>query len=160
MLQREIAQRLLDLEIFQGLSRDHVERIAREADRIMFKPGQVIIRAGEHGEAAYLVLSGTASATSAFAEVQDEVVTPGTLVGELAMLVEHEHAVTIVCREPIRAVRIGREMLQATMVEAPDVAEHFVARLSARLTRMATELRRIDQMLALAGSAEPAGAGT
>ena len=159
MLQREIAQRLVDLEIFRGLSREHVERIARQADRIVFKAGQPIIRAGEPGDAAYLVLSGTATVHSVFAEAREEIVSVGTLVGELAMLVEHEHTVTIVCREPVRAVRIGREMLQSTMLEAPDVAEHFVARLSSRLTRMASELRRIDQMLALSAEREPVGVG-
>ena len=158
MLQREIAQRLLDLEIFRGLARAHVERIARAADRIVFKPGQAIVRAGEDGDAAYLILSGTAAVLSGRGETTEEI-TPGCLVGELAMLIDHRHGATIVCREQVRAVRIAREVLQVEMLEAPGLADHFVDRLTSRLTRMAIELRRIDQMLALAAEGEPIGAG-
>lgn len=154
MLHQEIAHRLLDLELFRGLERTSIERVAREADRVIFRPGQAIVRAGEPGDAAYLLLSGDA-ATVPVDGVGAFTVAPGSLIGEVAMLVDHHYAVSVVCQGQVRAVRLGREMLRAAMLAEPKIAEHFVARLSARLARVAVELRRIDDLLAVAGAAEP-----
>jgi CRP-like cAMP-binding protein len=71
----------------------------------------------------------------------------------MAMLIEHDYAVTVVARTSVRALKISRQAMLRLMAEDPDLAQHFVDRIATRLTRLAVELRRIDQMLALA--AEP-----
>jgi hypothetical protein len=53
-------------------------------------------------------------------------------------------------------VRFPRSLLHAEMADDPELAEHFVAKIASRLTRIAIELRRLDQVLAHAP--EPAGA--
>ena len=84
-------------------------------------------------------------------------VEPGSLVGEMAMLIEHDYRITVVACSSIRALKITRAQMQAHMLAAPSLAEHFVGRISSRLSRVAVELRRIDQMLALAAEPGPAG---
>lgn len=150
MAQQEIAYYLENLEIFRGLKREQIERIAEIAERMLLKPGQTIIQAGEAGMAAYLIVGGKAE-TVPEPDEEPKAVEPGSLLGEQAMLVEHTYGVTVVCREKVRAFRITREALQAAMATSPALRDHFVSKLSSRLMRVAIELKRLDQLIAIAG---------
>ncbi len=151
------AARLGDLEIFRGLATEQLARIARAAERVVFRDGHEVIRRGADGDAAYLIVSGAAEAIPApEAGLDSHIVAEGSLLGEMAMLIEHHYAVSVVARGQVRALRLSREAMHRLFVADPALAEHFVTRIASRLTRVAVELRRIDQMLAMA--AEGAGA--
>lgn len=145
------AARLGNIEIFRGLSQQQLSMISRAADRIVFRAGQRIITAGAAGDAAYLMMGGEARAFEADEIAGSGMLVPeGSLVGEMAMLIEHDYAVTVIASSAVRAIRLSRETMHRLMVEDPSLAQHFTERIASRLTRMAVELRRIDQMLALA----------
>jgi len=137
------------LELFEGLSPDQIGRIARHAERVVFQPGQPLIESGRSGDAAVLVVQGSAERTRApGTEPKAEDVEPGSLVGEMAMLIETEHTSTVVARTQVRALRLCRAELHRLMVEDPTLADHFVEKISSRLRRLAVELHKIDDMLA------------
>ena len=50
----------LRLEIFQGLSMPQIEEIARGAERVVFRPGDVIVNGNFSNEGAVLLVSGEA----------------------------------------------------------------------------------------------------
>lgn len=154
MLQHDIARRLLDLDIFRDLDLEQAQRLARAGEKMLFKPGQSIIRAGEPGAGAYLIVAGEAVAHGP--DQPPEPIAPGSLVGELAMLVDHDYRVTVTCQGQVRAMRLGRRMLREQMLQSPALAERLVARLNSRLMRLAVELKRVDAMLALAAEPSPA----
>lgn len=156
----QLVATLQNLEVFRGLDQQQLAEIARKAERIVFKPGQTVVAAGQPGDGAYLLVAGKAEvmpdATHAAGRPRQPV-EPGSLVGEMAMLIEHDYRITVVACSSIRALKITRAQMQAHMLAAPSLAEHFVGRISSRLSRVAVELRRIDQMLALAAEPGPAG---
>lgn len=137
------------IALFQDLSGFQIDEIARYAERVMFKPGQVIVRRDEPAYCAYLIVAGDAvrtegpdlGDTSATIEV-------GSLVGEMAMIVETEHSTTIVATTPVRALRITRESLIAHMMQDPTLADRLVERIAARLHVVAADMRAIDDTLA------------
>lgn len=139
---------LKQVSLFQGLTPYQITEIARTAERIVFKPGDTIVAAGADGDAAFLIIGGDAvrvegPAISAVAEV----IAPGSLVGEMAMLIETEHSSTVVARTPVRALKITRQAMLTHMAADPTIADHLVARISRRLASLAEELRAIDQTL-------------
>lgn len=142
------AQLLIKLELFQGLKPQQLSNIARHADRIQFKPGDKIISEGEAGDTAYLIVDGTVSRVAGPGADESIELGTGTLVGEMAMLVETTYSSTIVCRRPVRALKITRRMLLEQMKGDPELAEQILDRLAARLSRLAEELRKIDRTLA------------
>lgn len=147
---------LQNLEVFRGLAPEQLAEIVRKADRMVFRPGQTVIEAGHAGDGAYVLVTGDADVLLDEAEThQGQPVQPGSLVGEMAMLIEHQYRITVVARTSIRALKITRAQLQAQMLVAPHLADHFVDRISSRLSRVAVELRRIDQLLALAAETPP-----
>jgi CRP/FNR family transcriptional regulator, cyclic AMP receptor protein len=73
---------------------------------------------------------------------------PGTLVGELGMLVETVHSITVTARERLRALAFEREAFRAVMEEHPALAQHLSENLLVRLHGLAAELRKVDGALA------------
>ena len=152
-----LARQLMAQEIFRGLSPLQLTEIARQAERVGDRPGQPIIEAGMPGDAAVVIIAGDAvrfvDGTADFGSLQAHAVGVGSILSELAMLVDHEHGATVVAHTTVRALRITREALQAQMLDDPDLASHFVDRITERLNRVADELRRIDHALAGADNA-------
>jgi CRP-like cAMP-binding protein len=154
-------QPLLKLEIFQGLKPLQITEIARRAYRVVYKPGDVILSENEEGEAAIVIVSGEA-VRIAGPGLQEaaESIPAGSLLGEMAMLVETRHSSTIVARTTVRALRIMRDEVQAQMAEDADLADHFVQRITSRLSAVLDALRSIDTMIAGAGPVPPPASPT
>ena len=146
-----LARQLMSQEIFRGLTPLQLTEVVRQAERIVYHPGDTIVEAGTSGDAAVLIVAG-----DAVRFLEDEPATglnaqgiaAGSLLSELAMLVDHEHGATVVAHTTVRALRITRTGLHAQMLDDPDLAGHFVDRITERLHRVADELRRIDYAFA------------
>ena len=138
---------LLRVPVFAGLRPLQIAEIAHHAERVKFEAGQTITAAGAPGDGAYLIVSGAAECVaSACADVGEPVV-PGSLVGEMAMLVEHDYRETVVARDRVLALKVTRQALHAQMLDDPALARHFEAHLHKRLARVAQDLRAIDDIL-------------
>ena len=73
---------------------------------------------------------------------------PGTLVGELGMLVETVHNVTVTAQERLRALAFQRDTFRSVMEEHPELAQHISEKLLVRLYGLAAEIRNVDSKLA------------
>ncbi|MCU0955220.1 MAG: cyclic nucleotide-binding domain-containing protein [Hyphomicrobium sp.] len=141
-------QAMLKLEIFQGLKPLQITEIARRAYRVVYKPGDFIIRQDEDGDAAVIVVSGDAVRISGPGLSEPaEPVPQGSLLGEMAMLIETQHTSTVIARNTVRALRISREELQAQMADDSSLADHFVQRITARLSTVLESLKAIDALV-------------
>ncbi len=145
-----VSASLLRLEIFQGLKPLQITEIARLAERIVYRPGQVLIEDGQAGDAAVIVVNGEAVRTRAPLSANDiqEPIEPGSMLGEMSMLIETDYTSTVVAKGPVRALRIPRETMMAMMLEDQALTEHLVSKVAGRLNGIASELRRIDDTLA------------
>lgn len=137
---------LLKIELFRGLRPLQITEIARRAERVMFKPGQTLATADAPAEAALLIVSGEAE--RATSDGRFEPIPPGSLVCEMAMLVDTEYSSTIVAKTPMRVLRLTRAALYEQMADDARLADHMVSRITARLKTIAVELRNIDRTLA------------
>jgi CRP-like cAMP-binding protein len=141
--------------LFQGLRPLQISEIARRAERIVYRDGDVIAESGKEADAAILIVDGHAIRTAG-PELGSpmEPVSAGALIAEMAMMVETEHTSTIVARTSVKALRLTRVALLGQLADDPDLGEHLVAVISGRLRALADELRRIDQTLGVADDAE------
>ncbi len=139
---------LLRVEIFQGLSPLQITEIARRAERMVFRPGTKITEAGRDADAAYLIVGGAAESLSFDDDGMPEEVEEASLIGEMAMLIEHTFGATVVARSNVKCLKILRSEMHAQMLDDPTLAETLGANITARLTRVADELRSIDNDVA------------
>ncbi len=142
-----IVDAVRQIALFQGLRPSQVSEIVRRAERVLFKPGDTIIREGETGDAAYLIVSGSAVRTAGPVNSQPEELEAGTLIGEMAMLVETEFSSTVTCRERVKALKITRSGLLEQMSLDPSLADHILEKLAERLRQLANQLRQIEKIL-------------
>ncbi|MBU2583051.1 MAG: cyclic nucleotide-binding domain-containing protein [Alphaproteobacteria bacterium] len=139
---------MLPLAIFRGLKPLQITEIARRAERIIYRPGDIIIEEDAIGDAAVLIVSGDAVRISGPEhDGPPEPVKAGALVGEMAMLVESIHSSTVIARGNVKALRITRAEMHEQMAEDHSLAEHFLERISGRLRSLAEDLKKADQAL-------------
>jgi CRP-like cAMP-binding protein len=142
---------LMRVAAFQGLTRQQFEGIAQHAIKLKFLRGDVITKAGAPGDGAFVIASGPAECVATAADGSNEAVVPGALIGEMAMLIEHDYLATVVARDWVLCLKITRAALHEQMREDPSLAEHFQRRVTERLLQVAEDLRRIDSILAAQG---------
>lgn len=148
---------LLRLPLFQGLKPLQLTEIVRRAGRIVYKPGDILIAEDQIGDAAIVIVSGEAlRMTGEDDGAPADTVPEGSMIAELAMLVETVHASTIVARTPIRALKISREEMHAQMADDAHLADHMMTRIAGRLTELMREIQAIDGALAALADQDPA----
>ena len=143
------AELLGRVPIFTGLSQAQLTAIANKGKKSYFAEGRALLTAGDKGDTAYLILTGLASTEpAAESGLQPELLEPGTLVGELAMLVDSVHRMTVKAKVRVRALAIPRADLYELMESDPSVAHHFSQKLVDRLLELASDLRKLDAQVA------------
>ncbi len=144
------------LPIFKGLSRRQLRYILDIAEKVYFEPGEDLITRNYRGHAAYLILSGTARCLDfPGTPAASETIGPGCLVGEVAMLVETVHSMTIEVKMRVRALEFSRSALTWVMRHDPAIAEQISDNLLVRLRSFASDLRRLDDFLCYIEDAAP-----
>jgi CRP/FNR family cyclic AMP-dependent transcriptional regulator len=135
--------------ICHGLSKQQLTAIANKGRKTFFAEGAEILKAGEKGETTYLILTGLATTEPAEnSKLEPELLEPGSLIGELAMLVESTPTITVKAKVRVRAIAIARAELYEVMEADPSIAHHFSQKLLERLTALANDLRRMDTQFA------------
>jgi CRP-like cAMP-binding protein len=136
------------IPLFTGCEPSHLQMIAFSAERVEFPTGAFLIRQGEKGAAAFLMLQGRAEASI---EQDGEtrrlaLLEPGSFVGELAMIADLPYSLTAVALENIHAVRIPRTLFMRVASEFPEFAAKVHAALSSKLNLSVSELRKVQAL--------------
>lgn len=153
MAMNALVKPFLRLPLFQGLKPLQLTEIVRRADRVIYKPGDLIIEEDRPGDAAIVIVSGEAvRITSDQNGEAAEPIAEGSIISELSMLIETVHSATIVARGTVKALRLTRAEIHQAMAEDPRLADHMSAKITARLQKVVDEIRSVDRTLAeLAG---------
>lgn len=145
-----VVQSLLRVELFAGLKPLQVAELARRSDRIVYKPGDQIITEGAIGDAAILIIKGDAIRIAGPSmTIAAEPIADGSLLAEMAMLIETGHTSTVVARAMTRAIRITRDAVCDQIAADTSLADHLSHKLALRLDAMSRQLREIDDTFAL-----------
>jgi len=148
MVASGIVEALQQVAIFQGLAAHQLEALAEHSERVKFQADEHITRAGEAGSGAYVLVTGAAERTAEDGKFeQPEPVAPGSIIGQLAMLIEHSYGSTVVARDRVLCLKITRAGVQAQMANDPSLAQHFAQHVTQRLLAVAQELKDIDALL-------------
>jgi signal-transduction protein with cAMP-binding, CBS, and nucleotidyltransferase domain len=154
----KITASLQQAAIFQSLQAAQLSELARHAERVKFAAGEIITQAGAAGNGAYLLVSGAAERQPEPSEHgKPEQIPPGSLIGQLAMLIEHRYGSTVVARDRVFCLKITREGMHAQMLSDPALTEHIQHHITSRLVAVAEQLREIDvRLMRSAGAARAA----
>ena len=127
------------IPIFSECDPVHLQLLAFSAVRQSFGPGETVIRQGNRGQAAYLLLSGEVRLW-ATDEGPLGVAGPGALLGEVAMIGDRPYSVTATAIDEVQTVRIDRELFMRVAREFPEFGTAVFGILARRLENTMDEL--------------------
>jgi CRP-like cAMP-binding protein len=106
------------------LGRDALRILAIGADSRYVHGGEVLFATGDEADAAFVIQEGSFSMASGLAADDDGpmVVGRGSLIGELALLIDSKRPATATALEPSTVLRIPRTLFLKVLDGFPDVA--------------------------------------
>jgi len=137
MSSANISGALGGVELFQGLTRQELERLERLAHRRHYEPGDTIIGEGQGGIAFFVLTSGQAVVTRTGQDGQEHElrkVGPGGVFGEMALFTDRPRAATIKAVEPTDCLVLHRLEFIEELRRSPEVALRLLDTLAARLS--------------------------
>ena len=143
------------LPIFKGLTKAQLGSIVDAGEKVFFETGENLIVKGQQGDTAFVIMTGTARCLHfPGTPSPNDPIGPGSLVGELCMLSETVHALSVRALERVRALAIGRDALKGVMQADAAIAQQISDNLLGRLSNIARDLRRLDGFLSQLESTE------
>jgi CRP/FNR family transcriptional regulator, cyclic AMP receptor protein len=105
-----------------------------ESSYIHFAPGEFIFREGEPGQHMYVLIEG--SVLLSVRGIGIEILNPGELFGEMALIDDEPRSATAVARSPCRLCMVDERRFSFLVQETPFFALHVMRVLARRLRRM------------------------
>jgi signal transduction histidine kinase len=116
---------LKEVYFFRGLADEEIRRVADACMEESFQPGQTIFVEGSPADKFYIILEGTVEVWKDYqAEEKDllAVHTAGHLFGEMALIDELPRSATVVARDCVSLLSMGRENFHKIISENSSVA--------------------------------------
>jgi CRP/FNR family transcriptional regulator, cyclic AMP receptor protein len=132
-----IDERLAEVPLFAGLSKQQLRRISSLMTRIDRPAGQVLTREGEQGSEFFIVLEGEVEVRQA-----DRVIATrrtGDYVGEIALLDKRPRTASVVATTPVSVEVLSRREFVSLLAEAPELSEQIMATMARRLAELEIE---------------------
>jgi CRP-like cAMP-binding protein len=139
--------------LFANVSPAKLKLLAFTSDRVSFDAGQAMFNQGDQGDAAYVVLSGTADILVNVKDGQVKVasVEPNEIVGEIAILCDVARTATVKTATPVDALRIRKDQFLTLLTEFPEMAIEIMRVLADRLNQTTAALTEARDRLSKMG---------
>ena len=134
----EIARILAPHPIFARFDRESLLAVAAEFCVVRYECGAALMREGEPGNFAAVILEGEADVYVSLptGPVQMATVGPGRVIGELGVFADMPRTATVIARSDVVAARIEQRSLMRLSAEYPSIAVAIIRELGGRLARM------------------------
>ncbi len=152
MLLKDEVELLRKVPIFAGVAPAKLKLLAFTSDHVNYEAGQILFKQGDQGDAAYLVLDGTADilVDTPSGMVKVAAVEPNSIVGEIAILCDIARTATVRASTPLQVLRIQKEQFLKLLAEFPEITLEIMRVLADRLGVTTAELSEARNQLKLA----------
>ncbi len=131
LVERVASDPLHAVALFQGLSREAVERFLASATIVSASPGDRVVREGERDDTVYVLLKGLAEILRAESgEHPINALGAGDLFGEIGFLTATPRTASVVARTPCEVLVLSGRQLQKFLESDPVVAARLLFNLS------------------------------
>ena len=137
------AELLKDLPLFSKVDLAKLKLLAFTSERLTYDDNQIIFNEGDEGDAAYIILSGTAVVSIAQGSKELELVriNKGGFVGDISLLCDVPRTATITAQNSLTALQIKKDTFFNLIAEFPEIAIEMMRVLASRLDNTNKQLR-------------------
>jgi len=142
MILKDEVRILRQVPLFAGLDQAKLKLLAFTSDRVSFAAEEVLFNQGDVGDAAYLVLSGTADVLveTPTGQIKVAEIKQNSIVGEISILCEAARNATVKAQTQIEALRIHKEQFLKLLTDFPEVTIEIMRVLADRLAQTTADL--------------------
>ena len=137
--------------LFEGLSDQELQQLLDEATPVSFREGETLMKQGDPGDSAYVVLKGgfEIQKQSGSSLIKIDVRNPGEIIGEMALLSNSPRSATVVAIADSEALKISQEVFENLLATSPSAALAVLHWIMARLSQNESLLHQQEKMAAL-----------
>ena len=135
------------LEFFSVFDEDALKLIAFATDEQEVAAGGVVFKQGSPAPGGVVILSGTVRLSGSGDHATVLTAGPGDLIGELALLIPTERALTAIAETECRFMTVSRTVVKRALVQFPETAMRLQTMLSGRLRELNAGLTAVSGML-------------
>lgn len=142
MLLKDEVEMLRRVPIFSRIAPTKLKLLAFASDRISCREGQNLFHQGDAGDAAYVILSGTAEVVvdTPTGELKLADVENNAIVGEIAILCEVSRTATVRATSRLEVLKISKDNFLCLVHDFPEIAIEIMRVLAERLNHTTAEL--------------------
>ena len=137
------AELLKDLPLFSKVDLAKLKLLAFTSERLTYDDNQIVFNEGDEGDAAYIILSGTAvvSISQGSKELELDRINKGGFVGDISLLCDVPRTATITAQNSLTALQIKKDTFFNLIAEFPEIAIEMMRVLASRLDNTNKQLR-------------------
>ncbi|MEQ8586657.1 MAG: cyclic nucleotide-binding domain-containing protein [Thalassobaculaceae bacterium] len=134
---------LRKIPLFAKIEPSKLKLLAFTSERLTYQGGQRLFQQGDVGDAAYIIIDGTASVRirTDGGEIEVAELGKGDVVGEIAILCDVPRTASVEATGRLIALRITKELFFRLVSEFPQISIEIMRELAARLERTNVQLR-------------------
>lgn len=117
--------------LFSSCSSKDLERIAKAGDRVTFAKGVMMMKQGDSGREAFIILSGKATVKRNGKKVAT--LGTGTVVGELSLFDHGPRTATVICDTECQVLVISRGSFLRVIDKVPALSHKLFGALALRI---------------------------
>jgi len=139
----EEVELLRNIPLFAKLEPSKLKLLAFTAERITYEADQVLFRQGDFGDAAYIIVDGSAKVLVDTDQGEIEVATlaRNDFVGEIAILCDVPRTATVQATAQTVTLRINKDLFFRLVAEFPEMSVEIMRELASRLEHTTQQLR-------------------
>ena len=140
------AELLKDLPLFNKVDLAKLKLLAFTSERLSYYDNQIIFNEGDPGDAAYIILSGTAvvSIKQGSKALELDRIKKGGFVGDISLLCDVPRTATITAQDSLTTLQIKKDTFFSLIAEFPEIAIEMMRVLASRLDSTNKQLRDVS----------------
>jgi len=137
------AELLKDLPLFSKVDLAKLKLLAFTSERLTYDDNEIVFNEGDDGDAAYIILDGTAVVSIAQGSKSLELdrIKRGGFVGDISLLCDVPRTATITAHDALTTLQIKKDTFFNLIVEFPEIAVEMMRVLASRLDNTSKQLR-------------------
>jgi len=131
------------IPIFAKIEPAKLKLMAFASERVTYKPGQVLFRQGERGDAAFIVLKGSADVliNGSDGPLRVATLSENEIIGEIAILCDIPRTATVQAETELTTLRITTDLFFRMIMDFPEMGVEVMRVLAHRLEQTTAQLR-------------------
>ena len=137
------AELLKDLPLFSKVDLAKLKLLAFTSERLTYEDNEIVFNEGDDGDAAYIILNGTAVVSIAQGSKSLELdrIKRGGFVGDISLLCDVPRTATITAKDALTTLQIKKDTFFNLIAEFPEIAIEMMRVLASRLDNTSKQLR-------------------